>query len=602
MAELVFSINNIFNAENSDGCLEQHNASCYHIPAYQRGYKWASLHETDPVCMLMKDLYEAFLISKKNSYKEYYLQYITVKRPPNYVHLEVIDGQQRLTTLSILLSVLSHKIPGVDNISINKLDYAIRENFFLKHIYPTNALGELLVTSWDKDMGIVLNEINEGISGLKEYNNQDIFYISEAAKLMNIFLSNDLLSGELLEFYEFVINNVFIIVNAVEPYVSSEQVFSNLNSNKVPLTEPELIKALVLTKAAREKDNKLQSKHFKEILELRASMGRIWDEISRWINDEAVKSFFFDESDGMKGLLRLVAVKMGYDPSKVAKDSHHPLFNFFHKQVGVNALFIKLKQYYLILKDWYNNDEYHNLLGFAFFAKGSKYRKQKAKLINELLEVDQDQFGNRLRAIRKELIEVDLTKLLYDAGSPNEEVHRVLLAINVFNADASKIIRFDFFAFKDHGWSLEHVFSQKPEGKGKELTSEDKKCIIDILGDSINEKLQKILDKKTRSEAEKEIYYDALQKHALINSIGNMALLTGEDNSSNSNGQFDAKRTNILELVRNGKFVPKHTFEVFSKIILPDPGNLRNWSRKNIDEHAMYITNAINKLKWTSKA
>lgn len=600
MAELVFNIYNIFNVDNNDGCLEQHSASRYHIPAYQRGYKWASLHETDPVCMLMKDLLEAFVMSKKNPDKEYYLQYITVKRPVDFVHLEVIDGQQRLTTLSILLSVLSRRI-GITNIAVNKLDYAIRENFFVKHIYPKYALGNLIATEWNKQTGIRLDE-NDGDTLInKEYNNQDIFYISGAAKAMDRFLVENLLETELPAFYNFLINNVFVIVNSVEPYVSSEQVFNNLNSNKVPLTEPELIKALILTKAAREKDSKHHNRHFKEILEFRASMGRIWDEIARWINDESVKSFFFDESDGMKSMLRLVAMKMGYDPVKVDKGSHHPLFNFFHKQSEINALFEKLKRNYLTLKGWYENDAKHNLLGFAFYAKGSKYKKQRAKLLNELLDFDQDQFEDRLIEIRTELIEVDWSKLLYDATSPNEEIHRILLAVNVFNTDASKVNRFDFRAFKDHGWSLEHVFSQKPEGKNKVLSQDDKACIIDILGESVTEKLQKILIKTTRTEAEKEIYYEALQKHNLINSIGNMSLLTGEDNSSNSNGQFDTKRTNILELVRRGKFVPKLTFEVFSKIILPTPGNLRNWSRTNIEEHADHIKNTIKKLKSQSK-
>ncbi|SEO79176.1 DUF262 domain-containing protein [Mucilaginibacter sp. OK283] len=597
MAELVFSINNIFNAENSDGCLEQHSADRYHIPAYQRGYKWGSLHETDPVRMLLKDLYEAFEAAKKNPDKEYYLQYITVKRSANYVHLEVIDGQQRLTTLSILLSVLSRKVKGTVNIAINKLDYAIRENFFVRHIYPANALTVLLNTNWDKDKGIVLSEEDQGIAKHRLYNNQDVFYITEAAKAMDNFMSVQMQEEELPNFYHFVLNNVFLIVNAVEPYVSSEQVFSNLNSNKVPLTEPELIKALILTKAAREKDNRHQSRHFKEILELRASMGRTWDEISRWVNNKAVKSFYFEETDGMKGLLSLVAVKMGYHPDKVDQGSHHPLFNYFHKQSNISGIFDKLKKYYQILKDWYENDKKYNLLGFVLFAKGSSHRKNKTNLIANLLDRDQFSFSEKLTSIRNELITVDFDKLLYDGTSPNDEIHRLLLAINVFNTDASKITRFDFFAFKRSGWTLEHIFSQRPEGKGKILTADDKTCIINILGASMTEKIQKTLDKKTRTDAEKEIYYEALQKHNLINSIGNMTLLTGEDNSSNGNGQFDAKRSNILELVRGGSFVPKHTFEVFSKLILPNPGDLRNWGRTNIDEHADHIKKTIDKLK-----
>ena len=105
MKELVFSIKNIFSTDPSEGCLGQYDAEKYHIPAYQRGFKWASKKPTDAIQILMTDLWEAFVSAKNSNRKEYYMQYITVKKINKENHLEVIDGQQRLTSFSILLSV-----------------------------------------------------------------------------------------------------------------------------------------------------------------------------------------------------------------------------------------------------------------------------------------------------------------------------------------------------------------------------------------------------------------------------------------------------------------------------------------------------------------
>lgn len=130
MKELIFNIENIFNSHNQNGCLTQYGCSYYHIPAYQRGYKWAST-KNGAVSILLNDLWNAYVSYENQESKEYYLQYITVKKIAleNISCLEVIDGQQRLTTLSIILAVLSAQLE-LENISFKKLDYAIRDNIF----------------------------------------------------------------------------------------------------------------------------------------------------------------------------------------------------------------------------------------------------------------------------------------------------------------------------------------------------------------------------------------------------------------------------------------------------------------------------------------
>ena len=68
-------------------------------------------------------------------------------------------------------------------------------------------------------------------------------------------IENMCLSELLEDFYVYLLNNVKIIVNSVEKHIESETVFKNLNSNKVPLTEAELIKGLLITKVGRANNN-----------------------------------------------------------------------------------------------------------------------------------------------------------------------------------------------------------------------------------------------------------------------------------------------------------------------------------------------------------
>ena len=115
MPELIYNIKNIFSTENSECCLVEYEVEKFHIAAYQRGYKWSS-DEYGAVTILLNDLWDAFKAYQRNERKEYYLQYITLKRNSELRYLEVIDGQQRLTTLSVLLSTLSLKLEN-ENIS-----------------------------------------------------------------------------------------------------------------------------------------------------------------------------------------------------------------------------------------------------------------------------------------------------------------------------------------------------------------------------------------------------------------------------------------------------------------------------------------------------
>lgn len=79
----------------------------FYVPSYQRGYRW----DKKQVEQLIDDLYEFSSRTEGNKSAFYCLQPLVVKRivVDGKVYLEVVDGQQRLTTILIILQAL-HQI------------------------------------------------------------------------------------------------------------------------------------------------------------------------------------------------------------------------------------------------------------------------------------------------------------------------------------------------------------------------------------------------------------------------------------------------------------------------------------------------------------
>jgi len=619
MKELVFNIKNIFSTDSNEGCLGQYDTSKYHIPAYQRGYKWASIKPTDAIPVLMNDLWEAFNTAKKSNRKEYYMQYITVKKASNENYLEVIDGQQRLTSFSILLSVIHFNLKNETNLSKGKLEYAIREDFFNNYIYDIEKIEPFLEANWNRNTGISINDIN--------INNQDIFYLHSAAQYINNFLNEEEVKLEVEEFNEFILTYVKIIVNEIEPHIDSERVFRNLNSNKVGLTEAELIKGLLLTKAARTNTELVKQKHYREILEIRTALGRQWDEITTWVNDKKVKHFFFSNNNKsfneksfnetiskefqnnknpitQEKALLLLLLSMTFHKDTEIKDSQYLLFNYFHKETKANnsslKLLVKLKEIYSILKDRYQNDKIYNLTGYVFFVEGSGENKinylsknmywPKEKLLSELIK-------DRNKHLPENLIDLKYGNEYYT------QIHRVLLALSVFETAKEKTeIRFDYYNFRvNNNWSLEHIFPQSPEGEWRGIThvlnEEEKEEILKMIGENYEgiAEVKRVLSFPVRDDESKAIYYNALHSTG-INSLGNMSLLTLPANSSNGCAMFQLKRVNVNEKIQEGKFVPKHTFEIFNKINIKSDSIIK-WTKEDADNHFQYIVTTIANLK-----
>ncbi len=598
-SDLIYPIRMIFSSDSESGALNGLEARAFLIAPYQRGYKWSADPE-GAVSKLLDDLFGAF----KAGFKEYYLQYITTKilRQKDETLLEVIDGQQRLTTLTLLFSVFSLICKNEElNFTKNKLRYQVRENvsiFFNKFIH--NDINILFHTNWV-----------QFIKDFPQNDEQDIYYLFHAVKAINEFSKKN--EKDLFDFACFVADNVKIILNNVSGFVSSEKIFKNLNSNKVELTDVELVKGLFLTKAAREKTfNRIKT--YQQISDDRAILGRQWDDLVGWANSIEIKSIFFSrDKNPIRAFLYFLATSYGLN-YEANRNDRYMLFNFFLDQVNTGkssaaAFFSELNSFQIILDNWHRDDEIFNFLGFLVYCKGSNFRLEE---IYPILRLTIPEVKNHLKQRALSMLPNDVETL--DYNEHDHSLHAVLLALSVFFSSS----RFNFTKFAHEKWSLEHIFPQNPDHLPDlmydrdvallrslmDIPLEQEEMLVKRYGD-FDLEIYKNLVKKISTlpakllENEKQLLYKFISSGSL-NGIGNMALLSSPDNSSNSNGMFFAKRHNLIKRISKGSFVPKHTYDVFSKLLSDKMDKDTSiWTKQDMHAHRNWAQDKIKELHKT---
>lgn len=192
-----------------------------------------------------------------------------------------------------------------------------------------------------------------------------------------------------------------------------------------------------------------------------------------------------------------------------------------------------------------------------------------------------------------------VSELAYNESK--DQITAILLAMSVFHKNSSG--RFDFCAYQTEDWSLEHIFPQTPFGKDATPSPAQMEDIIDLVSQNENgepdeglrDELGVLQSEKDPASFRQQIG-ERLKSIKVLHSIGNLCLLSRKDNSSMGCGMFDNKRVVIRRRIAQGSFVPRHTYEVFSKMILDEEGRLDVWSRKDILQHQAKIENRISEL------
>ena len=269
--KLLFTVNEVFA---DTGYLKEKGKTYFNIPHYQRGYKW----EPHNVEKLLNDV-NNFDIGDG---RFYCLQNITIVACDNYFN--VIDGQQRLATLTIILSILDQK-----DLVIGKVKFP--ENSIRKY---TNQFLKEFVTK--PDTKFPADNWGFFSSRNHQYDLQDIGHIFEVYKCIEHWLEEkekDRIPFDREKFKNKLLNDVKLIINEVDGQTSEEKVFGNLNSKRVPLDGSDLVRAILITRVAREEAKKeVDLKTLIYINERRVKLGWELDQINNWWGIENVKGYF----------------------------------------------------------------------------------------------------------------------------------------------------------------------------------------------------------------------------------------------------------------------------------------------------------------------
>ncbi len=596
MSKLVYSIKQIFNV-GAKGALTDNKASFYYIAPYQRGYKWESNSSYAQVPQMLIDIYEAFVYGTT----EYFLQYITVKKlkldDKNEV-LEVIDGQQRLTTLSLLLSRIAMKDSHLENISRNRLQYFRYEG----DIFASLQIPD----SEEEDENII---------------HQDQYYMVKAVRTIDNFLQLLEKNDKLKAYYDYLLDSVKLIFNIEDENTNSEEVFENLNNNKVPLTNQYLIKGLLLTKAVNRTTSFNRTLSYKEILDQRTVMGRVWDEINAWISQPEIAHFFFatkkkENPNSIEKLLEVVLrrientqtdtgeiedsllqqYRLLFDSqSRNVQPSMYELFNKFNRiirdeKTAFDVLNLIKHAYRALYNIWYGDIDFYNLFGYVRFAKSQQYNiSWTDEVIWKDRAVVKKDLAKRVLEIIPDL-KHSQTELRYDNNQ--NKLTNLLLSFNVFLEQEEK---FDFYQYDSENWTLEHLSPQNPKGDIK-IPHNLITYVLGKLPESLEQSKRadleaKLLDGEVISVDDLPFLYDSeIDEHVM----GNMALLSGGDNSAVSNNPFIVKRNIIISRRNKGSFVPYHTIALYEKSLdmkgekgfTPD---LFRWDMNDIAVHEQWM-------------
>ncbi|MBL0143817.1 MAG: DUF262 domain-containing protein [Betaproteobacteria bacterium] len=513
----------------------------FFVARYQRGYRWGKLE--------VKCLLDDILSSKGNPYS---LQPVVVKCRTEG-EWELVDGQQRLTTLYLIFL------------------YMQREG--LQKTGPTFSI------TYETRPGseTYLKEPDAALSGT----NIDFFHLYAAYDCIRQWFES---KGHRLqfvanEFYGFLFKSVRVIWYEAPVELDSTTLFTRLNVGRIPLTDAELVKALLLSRSrgAAERTDRAH--------ELAAQ----WDSIERDLRDPDVWAFVTDaKADDSPTRITLLLDTLAGGPRGRDRPRFHT-FDMLRQQIeerSPQAVWNEVVDLHALVLGWFANRDIYHKIGYLV-AVGHRFE--------DLVMLADQCAKSTFEALLDERVRnsIDLSasgvrELTYDTDAGYDKCARLLLLMNVETVRRMEHST-ERYSFRMRGakeWSLEHIHAQHAESLTKveqwkewlrlhrealvtlPATDEQRRdaliARIDDVRDDIDRPAFHVL---ARDVADMFTLADSASATPLhsVHSITNLALLSSGDNSALGNAVFEVKRRRMLELDRKGAYIPICTRHVFLK-------------------------------------
>lgn len=568
------------------------------IPDYQRGYRW----QPKQVEQLLDDLWDfayqhKFALNGEDK-SPYCLQPVVVAQREDNIW-EVIDGQQRLTTISLIIDYLKEKSYSITydtrNESSNKLDDYCRQE------------AKKTIEKWFK-------------TPKGAYEEPDLI-----KKFYTILLEP--------EFYlaHFIWYNVTDEVRQNDSLAID--IFDRLNIGKIGLTNAELIKALFMTYI----DSDTQSERHKNLTQI--SLGTEWDTIEKTLQQPLFWQFICQKPELYVTHIEYIFDILMY---KTEDKEEKYTFNKYVKRlkdekISVEVLWNDVKDLFQQFEDWYNDPETFHYVGYLIASGQSiqnilSWRYKKDEEMGILHLINKDEFKRLLLKKCKDSIkDINLDDTDFFITYKNKNIIRqVLLLFNVLTITQSVdkkqyFMRFPFDEYRekdDKGnckWDIEHIHSQTDQKidenwiltmlsyfTGEDDEKEIIKSIENLQSEEEKSYCNRLIDLRNRKKNKENVdlelkvlylelkkKYESDDKFEDTHSLGNLTLLDKWTNRSYQNAFFPVKRSIIIHNARLGHFIPICTQNVFLKAYSKHLGGLTEWNHLDCIDYLNEIKRII---------
>lgn len=576
----------------------------FRIPTYQRGYRWTQ----DEVEKLLNDIYE-FSTDETDSSEYYCLQPIVVKKIPEGGY-QIVDGQQRITTISLILDFISEELS--QNESKITIKYEVTGNNNLDQYYKKEA--EKVIKKWKN---------SEAKNKLKE----SLLYYTK------------------------------VIWYELDKDEEEHKVFERLNVGKIPLTSAELIKAALLNSKNFTRDSELS----------KIQLALQWDEVEHTLQDDAFWCFLSNDTD--KTSTRIDRI---FELYYAETDSGRNIFEIFREKSGggYQKEWNKIYNFFRRNVDLFNDPRAQGMMGFVYFKetkpkeiKNIFFKKENNEELRTKEEIivklknycatkvnicNDNEIKNLSSEDSKKHIKEYIENLSYEKNKEN--INNILLLANIGKAtfDGNKFPFDKYKIFKNNdeyekiNYDIEHISSQTEN----DLSNEKEKFIyllsLLVVGSEnesnkgeLNKLLQKTAQKKiadkdwkflsnfwdTTEDEIKELNFNKIKEKLNddkykkykkyiddddidTDAIGNLVLLDSKTNRSYKNSVFALKKDYIF---KSKDFIPPLTICAFMRVRVPDKNSEDveissyvsqdvKWNNSDCELNKNNIINSINYL------
>ena len=633
----------------------------FYIPSYQRGYRWTEKQVGDLLRDLLCFANDFANEGKEKKQEQFYCLQPIIARPitdedklksifgteynesiQSHGVWEIIDGQQRLTTIFLLYKYLLDQ-KGWDAETLKEEE----DGKELYHIYYATRDGSSQFLE-----GLTIKTIEDSDEeSLKD--NVDYYHMANAFKYIGKWIKTDgktiniryQLGGSL----DNIRTSFFKLLNGMsDTKGGSVQVlwyeiaeikeknnikeFQKINTGKIRLTDAELIKGLFLLK----KNFTSGDKYIKQ-----SELALEWEYIENTLHANNFWYFLqkkgYDMPNRIDLLFNLIYKKnalkeipeIEWDSkikeidARLMDTRQSEIFRFYYNrfegkmgedlQQEVAVAWDEVMELFRTLDDWFCTPSIYNYIGLL-----SQCGEDLCRLVLHFEYMPEticrDDFEKYLKErisyhLRGAKIDDENKQILNTYDKDHDTIYKLLLTLNIHLLNEqnqkleseSDVYKFPFDVLSAQNWDIEHIDSfhtnalkkekdkrewiktamadRKDELKDDEVAALKQKLDENALDDAIN------ILKKNAQEVEVD--------EEIKNTIGNLTLLDAATNRMYGNSLFCTKRRIIIERIKQGVFVPIATQYIFAKFFDEKGTNRSLWTKEDMEAYHKYIYEAL---------